>query len=173
MLTIERKRERLLDQREATAREALEATVERLKVSKEEAEADLYQTGVKMGEDWAKEMAAFPELCNLERTRQALPDFFAGRADAPPAERASLPHHPQESTEVTPAMKLWLSLHPHAPFWPIEAGESRAGMSATWWSEVLGGSAHLLTAEPMFLKGFIEGAWSVWTEVRPLVAASS
>jgi hypothetical protein len=120
--------------------------IQRLRASKQRAEDSRYRDGEAAGRQWAKNKAEATELKKLERFRESLShqwdEYFTevwGANDFSPGE--------------------WLGMHITAD----DEGAVECADAEEFWRSVLGDRSY---QEPVFAKGFAEGALTIWQEVK-------
>jgi hypothetical protein len=129
-----------LDARKPDARKSgdLDATIERLRGSKPEADGARRRAGVAAGENWARHKAEAAQLKRLERLRARLGDWNAYFIE----------------TDV-------YSVAEHVGFVILDARDLEA--AASFWK----GAAQKSTGlHAEFVQGFVEGALGIWDAVK-------
>lgn len=130
----------LLMQRKETL--DMEEVIQRLKVSKEKEQSELFKLGYELGQKWASNDAEVGELKKLEDARDPREGWYFD--------------DPRFRQQGSDAERFYFILYP--------TGEDVHGNTEDdfWGWQVDNGEQH----GPGFVRGFAEGAMSIWEQVR-------
>jgi hypothetical protein len=129
------------------AKKNMADVIQRLRASKQQGEAQVYQDGFAEGQEWAKDRAEALELQRLERFRESL---------------RNLEWDLQFKTSETDAYGVsdrfvWM-VRPET--------EGARELCAEFWEQAIGEVNLNRIQEDDFVRGFAEGALDVWAEVK-------
>lgn len=130
----------------------MDDVVMRLKASKRSAQSELYRDGYEHGSAWASNHAAAIELEHLGRLYDRL------QSQPPHDWHGLFADDNRTQSGATVAESLYISIRP-------ESDQSRSAVGC-FWEAILGDSHDKRLTQGQWVKGFAEGALSVWDRVK-------